>query len=48
MAITFTKKILIILGIGALSFFVLIAVFIGLAFYVNSDLESDKDLQRES
>ena len=48
MAITFTKKILIILGIGALTFVLLIAVLIGLAFYVNSDLESDKDFQRES
>ena len=48
MAITFTKKILIILGIVALSFVVLVAVLIGLAFYVTSDLESDKDFQRES
>lgn len=48
MAITFTKKILIMLGIGGLSFVVLIVVFIGLAFYLSSDLESDKVFQRES
>jgi len=48
MAVTLTKKILIILGIVALSFVVLVAVLIGLAFYVTSDLESDKDFQRES
>jgi hypothetical protein len=47
-AITFTNKILIALGIAVLSFGVLIVAFVGLAFYLKSDLESDKNFQRES
>ena len=48
MAISFTKKILIALGIVALSFVILMVAFAGLAIYLTSDLESDKDFQRES
>jgi hypothetical protein len=48
MVTTSTKKMLIILGIGVLGFVVVIAVLVGLAFYVSSNLESDKDFQRES
>jgi hypothetical protein len=45
---TLKGKILIALGFGALSFVVLVAVLAGVAFYIHSDLESDRDFQHES